>query len=50
LISSNFYLCLGVSSSYVTGSPFDNPTAEVDFVDVEGSHQACQNVLSAKTH
>jgi hypothetical protein len=36
LISLNFCLCLGVSSSYVTGSPFDIPTAEVDVVDVEG--------------
>jgi hypothetical protein len=36
LISSNFFLCSGVSSSYVTGSPFDIPTAEVDVVDVEG--------------
>jgi hypothetical protein len=36
LISSNFCLCLGVSSSYVTGSPFDIPMAEVDVVDVEG--------------
>jgi hypothetical protein len=36
LISLNFYLCSGVSSSYVTGSPFDIPTMEVDVVDVEG--------------
>jgi hypothetical protein len=36
LISSNFYLCSGVSSSYVTGSPFDIPTMEVDVVGVEG--------------
>jgi hypothetical protein len=36
LISSNFCLCSGVSSSYVTGSPFDILTAEVDIVDVEG--------------
>jgi hypothetical protein len=36
LISSNFYLCSGVSSSYVTGSPFDILTAEVDVVDIEG--------------
>jgi hypothetical protein len=36
LISSNFYLCSGVSSSYVTRSPFNIPTAEVDIVDVEG--------------
>jgi hypothetical protein len=36
LISSNFWLCLGVSSSYVTGSPFDIPMVEVDVVDVEG--------------
>jgi hypothetical protein len=50
LISSNFYLCSGVSSSYVTGSPFDIPMAEVDVVDVEVSHLSCQNVLSAKTH
>jgi hypothetical protein len=50
LISSNLCLCSGVNSSYVTGSPFDIPMAEVDVVDVEGSHRACQNVLSAKTH
>jgi hypothetical protein len=36
LISSNFYSCSGVSSSYVTGPPFDIPTVEVDVVDVEG--------------
>jgi hypothetical protein len=36
MISSNFYLCSGVSSWYVTGSPFDIPTAEIDIVDVEG--------------
>jgi hypothetical protein len=36
LISSNFCLCSGVSSSYVTGSPFDIPTAKVDVVGVEG--------------
>jgi hypothetical protein len=36
LISSNFCLCSGVSSSYVIGSPFDIPTVEVDVVDVEG--------------
>jgi hypothetical protein len=36
LISSNFYLCSGVSSSYMTRSPFDIPTVEVDVVDVEG--------------
>jgi hypothetical protein len=35
LISSNFCLCSGVSSSYVTGSPFDIPTAEVEVVDLE---------------
>jgi hypothetical protein len=36
LISSNFCLYSGVSSSYMTGSPFDIPTAEVDVVGVEG--------------
>jgi hypothetical protein len=36
LTSSNFCLCSGVSSSYVTGSPFDIPMAKVDVVDVEG--------------
>jgi hypothetical protein len=36
LTSSNFYLCSGVSSSYVTRSPFDIPMAKVDVVDVEG--------------
>jgi hypothetical protein len=36
LISSNFCLCSGVSSSYVIGSPFNIPMAEVDIVDVEG--------------
>jgi hypothetical protein len=36
LISSNFCLCSGVSSSYVIESPFDNPMAEVDVVGVEG--------------
>jgi hypothetical protein len=36
LISSNFCLCLGVSSSYVTRSPFGILTAEVNVVDVEG--------------
>jgi hypothetical protein len=36
LISSNFCLCSGVSSSYMIGSPFDIPTVEVDVVDVEG--------------
>jgi hypothetical protein len=35
LISLNFYLCSGVSSSYVTGSPFDIPMTEVDVVGVE---------------
>jgi hypothetical protein len=35
LISLNFCLCSGVSSSYVTGSPFDIPTTEVDVVGVE---------------
>jgi hypothetical protein len=35
-ISSNFCLCSRVSSSYVTGSPFNIPTVEVDVVDVEG--------------
>jgi hypothetical protein len=41
LISSNFCLCSGVSSSYVTRSPFDIPTVEVDVVDVEGSPIGC---------
>jgi hypothetical protein len=36
LISSNFYWCSGVSSSYVTESTFDVPMAEVDVVGVEG--------------
>jgi hypothetical protein len=36
LISSNFCLCLGVSSSYVTRSPFDIPMVEVGVVGVEG--------------
>jgi hypothetical protein len=36
LISLNFCLCSRVSSSYVTGSPFDIPTTEVDVADVEG--------------
>jgi hypothetical protein len=36
MISSNFCLCSGVRSSYVTGSPFDIPMTEVDAVDVEG--------------
>jgi hypothetical protein len=35
LISSNSCLCSGVSSSYVTGSPFDITTAKVDVVGVE---------------
>jgi hypothetical protein len=38
LISSNFYLCSGVSSLYVIGCPFDIPMAEVDVVDVEETH------------
>jgi hypothetical protein len=36
LISSNFCLCSGVSSLYVTGPPFDIPMAEIDIVGVEG--------------
>jgi hypothetical protein len=36
LISSNFCLCSGVSSSYVIGSPFDIPMVEVDVVGIEG--------------
>jgi hypothetical protein len=36
LISSNICLCSGVSPSYVIGSPFDIPMAEVEVVDVEG--------------
>jgi hypothetical protein len=36
LILSNFYLCSGVSSSYVTGSPFDIPIVEVGVADIEG--------------
>jgi hypothetical protein len=36
LTSSNFCLCLGDSSSYVTGSPFDILMVEVDVVGVEG--------------
>jgi hypothetical protein len=37
LISSNFWLCPGVSSSHVTESPFNIPMAEVDVVDIEGT-------------
>jgi hypothetical protein len=36
LISSNFCMGSGVSSLYVTGSPFDIPMAEVDIIDVKG--------------
>jgi hypothetical protein len=36
LISSNFYLCSRVSSSYVTRSPFNISMAEVVVVGVEG--------------
>jgi hypothetical protein len=35
LISSEFCLCSGVNSSYVTGSPFVISTMEVDVVGVE---------------